>query len=182
MSKSFQKQKIAQTQIIKYESSLNCRLITTRFNNNTFRENKSFCTKHKFACAYFSPIPLSDRIALNTICFILEMNNEKNELSGIGVLRNIPQMFKYDAYTDRNYNRVAYIGNYHVTREDIIADEESNNFWQYLECLCFKGKGHLKRGQGFTCFPLSILMNSKERIDILQKIIQIVKRKFQIQG
>lgn len=170
--------KTQKKELVNYESSLSYRLITTRFNSKTLIENEKFCKKHNLKCAYFSPIPLPERIPMRMICFMLEMNNDKNELSGLGVFRNSPIFCKYDAYSEMEYNRVSYIGCYRVTREEIILDKDYAEFWEYLELCCFKGRGHLKRGQGLTCFPLSILISCKERVNIIDMLVKIIKSKF----
>jgi hypothetical protein len=50
-------------------------------------------------------------------------------------------------------------------------NESEEKIMELLDSYCFKGNGHLKRGQGITSFPVKYLFDSYEKgIDILQEI------------
>ena len=59
---------------------------------------------------------------------------------------------RYKIYEDRNYNRYTYKGNKRIDRENIIDKENLEK----LELRLFKGKNHLKRGQGIQNISLDI--------------------------
>lgn len=52
--------------------------------------------------------------------------------------------------------------------EDTIPEEYVEYFENVLNPICFKGKTNLKRGSGFTRFPMKILT-----LDMLQKLIKL---------
>jgi hypothetical protein len=130
-------------------------LITTRFNENTWNENKSYRNKHNIPCIY----PVSQmyvyKIPINSWLFVVEMNNSFNRIEGIGLIKNRIYFDKdYNVYSDKNYNRYCYKGEYYLTRDCFDA-----KIMETLEVICFKGKGHLKRGHGFTRITDKLLAN-----------------------
>jgi hypothetical protein len=71
-------QNIHQVFLREYRKQLRNFLLTTRFNNSTWNENVQYRKKHpKIGCIYCSPSPVSQAIPLESVMFILEMNNDK---------------------------------------------------------------------------------------------------------
>lgn len=141
---------------------------SSRFTNDTWQENRNFCLKYNIKTAYCSPIPISTKIPLDVLICVLEMNNETNRVIGIGLIRNkiIPKIWIYE---HGNYNRNTYIGKRRIDRSEMTDTEEK--VMEILDSYCFKGNGHLKRGQGITSFPVKYLFESYEKqLDILQDI------------
>lgn len=165
--------------IKKYRSTMQYYLLTTRFNNKTWDENRKFCEKTKYQCAYCTPCPISTSIPTESVIFILEMNNDLNRIIGIGMLRNIPRKGNI-VYGDGNYNRFSYVGKNRIDRSQM--EKEEDELLCSLDEKCFKGKGHLKRGQGLTSFPITTLYryeNSKEKppIQIIPQIVEMFKKR-----
>jgi len=143
-------------------------LASSRFTNNTWAENRKFCENYKKIIAYSCPIPISIKIPPDGFIGVLEMNNDINRIIGIGLIRNKTRP-KTWVYEDGNYNRNTYFGTRRIDRSEMTEAEEK--IMELLDSYCFKGNGHLKRGQGITCFPLKYLFESFERnVDILQEI------------
>lgn len=143
-------------------------LATSRFNDVTWSENRKFCEEYKKKIAYCCPIPISIKIPLDNLIGVLEMNNDTNRILGIGLIHN-RTFHKTWVYEDGNYNRNTYIGKRRIDRSEMTESEEK--IMQILDQYCFKGSGHLKRGQGITIFPTKYLFDSYEKeIDILQEI------------
>ena len=143
-------------------------LVTSRFTNETWCENRNFCENFKNKTAYCSPIPISGKIPPDVLVGVLEMNNDTNRIIGIGFIPNkiYPKTWIYE---NGNYNRNTYIGKRRIDRSDMTESEEK--IMELLDSYCFKGNGHLKRGQGITSFPVKYLFDSYEKgIDILQEI------------
>jgi len=141
---------------------------SSRFTNDTWKENRNFCLKYNIKTAYCSPIPISTKIPSDALICVLEMNNETNRIIGIGLIRNktIPKIWIYE---HGNYNRNTYIGKRRIDRSEMTDTEEK--VMEILDSYCFKGNGHLKRGQGITSFPVKYLFESYEKqLDILQDI------------
>ena len=143
-------------------------LATSRFTNDTWSENRKFCESFKNKTAYCCPIPISVKIPPDVLIGVLEMNNDTNRIIGIGLIPNktYPKTWIYE---HGNYNRNTYIGKRRIERSEMTESEEK--IMELLDSYCFKGNGHLKRGQGITSFPIKYLFDSYEKdIDILQEI------------
>jgi len=149
-------------------------IVSTRFNNETWQENVEYRNKHnKTGCSYGAPYPMSPKILPESIVFVLEMNNYKNKIEGIGLLRN-KAIFEASAnvHTERNYNRCLYHGKYRVSRDDIERMNPTLN--KILDHILFKEKTHLKRGIGFTSVPEKLLNHSIcEGINLKNEIRQL---------
>ena len=138
-------------------------IVTTRFNTETLRKNYDYRKKRNFACMYCSPSLLSEKIEYKTPVFVIEMNNETNQIAGIGLIQNKSSAEKYyKVHADSNTNRYTYIGNYFVGR-DIICDY-SDKLVYYLEEILFKGYTHSKRGDGMTAFPKKFLNDNNDGV------------------
>jgi hypothetical protein len=131
-------------------------IVTGRFNDKTRDTNYAYRQKHGIACIYCSPSELSPTIFYDTPVFVIEMNNQRNRIEGIGLIKNKPETNKYyKVHSDGNTNRYIYIGNYYITRQMI---EYYNNQMLYaLEENLFTGKSHSKRGQGLSKIPQKAL-------------------------
>jgi len=128
--------------------------MTTRFNNQTWEENCRWREKNNFdGCIYNSPVYIKDTIPLQISLFVIEMNNETNKIEGIGKIVNyVHTDRKYKVYSDNNYNRYTYYGKVRINREMIKNKEKLEK----LEERLFKGKSHIKRGQGILNVPNDI--------------------------
>jgi len=143
-------------------------LASSRFTNNTWAENRKFFEEYQKKTAYCCPIPIYVKIPPDVLVGVLEMNNDTNRILGIGLIHN-RTVHKTWIYEDGNYNRNTYIGKRRIDRSEMTEDEEK--IMQVLDQYCFKGNGHLKRGQGITLFPTKYLFESYEKeIDLLQEI------------
>ena len=160
--------------IKEYEIGLRRFLLTARFNINTWLENIEFRENHEdIKCVYGSPVPLSKHIPSDSVIFMLEMNNDKNRIMGIGMLRNHPIMNKYFVHECGNYNRYVYTGKNRIDRDEMSEEEEK--VMQIFDILCFKGKRHMKRLHGLKSFPADILYKCKERLDLVNFIANMFK-------
>lgn len=161
-----------------FKKCLKHNLLTTRFTNDTFTENRRYVdAKDGLKCIYCSPNEISNNIRSEGILFILEMNNSINKIMGIGMIKNHPICDKYKVYDKGNYNRFAYLGSSRIDRDDLTKDEE--DIINVFDVLCFKGSGHMKRGLGMKTFPLKILHRCKEKLDInlVEKIAEMFKKR-----
>lgn len=149
-------EKLFRQNVRNYKSKLRHVLMTSRFNTNTLRENRTYLEKHnKIGCIYCSPDPIAKNIPLDKILFVLEMNNDTNKIAGIGMVRNHPYPYKHMVYENGNYNRYSYVGKYRIDRKDMTEYEE--NIMTVFDVLCFTGNKHMKRGQGLKAFPVEAL-------------------------
>ncbi len=122
------------------------KLMVTRFNNNTWEENKRWREINNFkGCIYNTPVYIKSDIPLQITIFVIEMNNDTNMIEGIGKIINyVYTDRKYKVYSESNYNRYTYQGKKRIDR-DMIKEKYR---LEKLEERLFKGKSHLKRGQG----------------------------------
>ena len=130
-------------------------IATTRFNDETLHENRRFVDNtlnNEWKCIYGLIRKINTNvIPVYSLMYILEMNNERNEIAGIGLIRNYVY---YDSsiYNDDNLNQYIYKGKQHVDRAEMSA-ADSDGLLRSIENKVFKGKMHLKRGSGITCMP-----------------------------
>jgi hypothetical protein len=149
-------------------------LLTSRFTTTTQMECKKFRERIRKQCVYCTPIQITSKIPKGAIVLVLEMNNETNQIIGIGMLRNIPQNRTYFVYETENYNRICYVGNHRIDRAE-FSPEELRTIIALLEQLCFKGKSHLKRSQGLTSFPMRKLCQCYDSCDIIEMIMDMFR-------
>ena len=140
-------------------------IMTTRFTNETWNENREYCMKHKdqLSCAYGVPLQANNNFTREDIMLVLEMNNEENKIMGIGMVKNQPVIRNkmYNIYTNPNYNRYVYLGKNRIDRSEL--NEEEENILQVFDILCFTGKRHQKRLSGLKAFPIDMLYRMSKR-------------------
>jgi len=171
--------KIERKLIKVYKKQLNRFIITSRFNNKTWDENKEYRKTHNLTgCVYCSPSPIAVFIPPENIVFVLEMNNEINKIIGIGMIRNKPRVNPSNIYENRNYNRYLFTGKYRIDRVDMNEDEDI--IMQVFDVLCFTGARHLKRGQGLNSFPLDMLFRCNKRLNLVDFISNMFKSRLPI--
>tara|TARA_Y100000992_G_scaffold124944_1_gene81936 strand:- start:15 stop:545 length:531 start_codon:yes stop_codon:yes gene_type:complete len=148
-----------------FKRNIKHHLLTTRFSEETWKENIKYrIEKNHNGCIYCAPDPINKNIPINSIMFVLEMNNNSNNIMGIGMIKNHSICNKYKVYEKDNYNRYVYIGKKRIDRTEM--NEEEEKVMKIFDSLCFKGNKHMKRGQGIKSFPLDMLFNCKENINI----------------
>ena len=165
-----------------FTRSLKHTLLTTRFNEKTWEENRQFCKRsvNGHQCIYSSPRPVSINIPPGGVIFVLEMHNGLNQIMGIGMIKNIP-CEKKNIYEDGNYNRVSYSGKFRIDRTEMSSSELE--ILTLLEKYCFKGKTHLKRGQGLTGFPVRMMYRlnyeKEQPIHVVDSITVMFKQRLE---
>ena len=62
---------------------------TTRFNQETWNSNEKWRETNKFnGCIYGCPNLIKTEIPIDSIIFVIEMNNDENMIMGIGLIKN----------------------------------------------------------------------------------------------
>jgi len=162
-----------------FKKKMNKFICTTRFTDETWAENQNYMRNHvssnKTKCIYGSPFTLKSRIPHEGIAFVLEMNNDQNRIMGVGLIRNHPIQGKHRIYENGNYNRYAYLGLCHISREEMTEDE--NNIMNAFDILCFKGSKHMKRGSGINLFPDEILFKCLDTVHLVEFVSGMFKRR-----
>ncbi len=135
-------------------------ICVTRFNNETYLENKKFRENNNIICIYSTPVKIKENILPNTELIILEMNNSTNQIEGIGLIKNKLYLNeKYKIYSDRNYNRYTYKSKFRIDKNDFTSYEII--IIKKLEYLIFKSSYHCKRGHGIQIIPKHIKNNEE---------------------
>jgi len=151
-------------------------LMTTRFNDKSHGEMLTYCNKIKgLKCIYGVPKEISGCVVKDAIMFVLEMNNERDHIEGIGMVKNTAFPSRYGVYEDGNYNRFSYLGKARIDRCDMTEEEDA--ILTALDIICFKGKCHLKRSHGITIFPPDVLEKCKKKMDITEYIVNMFKNR-----
>jgi hypothetical protein len=127
----------------------NTYIACTRFNNQTYEENHSYRIKYNIPVIYGAPREICSTYPIGATILVAEMNNETNEIVGIGCIKNrVAYDKRYRIYSNPDYNRITYKGNYWLSREQCI--QLAPELVEILENILFKKKSNLKRFQGIT--------------------------------
>lgn len=157
------------------------RLMVSRYSNETveqvniYRKNNDIENNKSIYC---SPMKIKDSVLINETLMVLEMNNDKNKVIAVGLIKNYVWADKiYNIYTDRNYTRYIYKGNYRILREEMESiDKKYESIMKIFDLVLFKGKTHVKRGQGITEVPdklyKHISFGKYKIMDLLRKMFK----------
>ena len=157
-------------------------IATTRFTNETWLENIAWREERGCVdgCVYGTHTCINGKITYGIGMFVLEMNNDINQIVGIGKIRNKIQvgMSKRDRtiYGDAFYCKYVYKGGQHINRDDLSSRE--NTIMRILDIILFKGAGHFKRGQGITIMPEKKLNERVCEVDFIDELNHMFKCRF----
>jgi hypothetical protein len=140
-------------------------ILTTRFSNYGIKENRVWREEHGLntSCVYGTPVMITHHVMDDAYAFVIEMNNDKNKIEGVGLIRNKLCEQRYRRiHSEPNLNRYSYQGEYRVDVSQIGHDEDDEYYKKLihaLEVLLFKGKRHSKRSIGISRIPNWIKYN-----------------------
>ena len=128
-------------------------IMITRFNNTTWEELVNYKKQNDISGAFYGvPRRVAPTIPLKTKLIVLEMNNDTNTIMGVGLIKNFIKVDQvHPIYTWGNYHRFTYSGKRRIPRCNFTREEQ--DLIEKMEERVFKGKGHLKRGQGIQKVP-----------------------------
>ena len=153
-------------------------LASARFNFKTLAERDEYMAKKNIIC-YGTQIKVKSSIPLNTLLFVVEMNNEENQVVGIGLVRNMVSPDPHNIYTDPNYHRYVYTGSYRVTREQM--EDYDEEMVRVFDLILFKGYTHIKRHSGITIIPPKLLDDDRTRgINLTNRVKEMFVDLFKI--
>lgn len=146
-------------------------LACTRFNNTTYEENINYRNKNNELCIYGSTLKIRDKYPVGSLLFIIEMNNEKNKIEGIGLVKNLLVHDKrHKIYENSEYNRYIYRGKYWLSRDQI--NEFEPEILEICENILFKGKSHLKCRIGITVITEKLFIHWNYNLTELKCMIK----------
>jgi hypothetical protein len=136
-------------------------IATTRFSDYTFKENRIWREEREYdGCVYGTPLMMTSKIETGRPTLVIEMNNDRNRIEGIGFLFNHPCDDNYRRiYSNPNTNRYIYQGRYRLDRSAVRGDYYKKVLGT-LDLLLFKGAGHSKRSIGITRLPAWLMFNT----------------------
>ena len=135
---------------------------TTRFTDTTMSENLAFKTKYQIkGVLYPCPMAINPKLPLDASIIVIEMNNSRNQISGISLIKNRCVFNIKNVYSHTTFNRHVYMGKYFVSRDTISKIDEK--LVSKLDIILFKGKSHQKRLQGISLLREKLLTD--ERLD-----------------
>jgi len=156
---------------------------TTRFTNDTWHEHESWVRKRNHrGCIYNSPMRVSPTVPVGAHMFVLEMNNDRNRIMGIGVMRNtLWNSKKLRIYQDHHYNRYCYSGKHRLDRSELLGETITVDgvriaLLRLLEVVCFMGSTHSKRNRGISLLPKSVIKNGY--VCISSSLRRLFERRF----
>lgn len=124
--------------------------------------------KHGEPVLYGPSFKICEKYPINALIFVIEMNNEKNKIEGIGLIKNMLVLHKrYKIYENGDYNRYIYRGQYWLGREQ-LGEEIS----EILDTVLFKGKSHMKRRTGITVLGDKIFKNWGHDLEVIKDKIR----------
>jgi hypothetical protein len=145
----------------------------TRFNNSTYKENIDYRVKNKEEVIYGAALKIRDIYTSGCLLFVAEMNNEKNKIEGIGLIKNLLVSDKrHKIYENNDYNRYIYRGKYWLNRNQL--DEVDKEICEILDNILFKGKSHLKYRTGITIITDKLFTHWIYDLRILKNKIKYV--------
>jgi len=172
-------------------------VISTRFSTHTYLELYRFKDNrqdkyHNNSLYSVKTIMAREIIQMNKYLFVFEMNNTINKIMGIGIIRsNLSKEQNINIYSNSEFNKYVYRSLYHVqlivpyviNSYSVSSLNKTKNVNIYCENIpaefidlmedeiipkCFFGKGHIKRGGGFTRFPMRF-----QQPELLQKLLKL---------
>lgn len=153
-------------------------LATTRFNNETYQQNLLYRQKKQYNAIYGTCVRIQAKYSLDTIMFVIEMNNETNKIEGIGIIRNRISDDKYKIYLNSDYNRYIYIGDYWMSRQQIL-DSDDSELIEIFDLILFKGKSHVKRHAGISVLTKKLFTNwNYELPELEQRVKNLFLKEF----
>lgn len=132
-------------------------LASTRFNNKTYQENLNYRESQLEKTIYGTDIKINKKYSPGTLIFVIEMNNEKDQIEGIGLIRNTLVHDVKKIYDNPDYNRYIYRGDYWVSRETILSIDK--DIVKICDLILFKGKSHMKRVSGISVLTEKLFTN-----------------------
>ena len=134
-------------------------IAATRFNNSTYEENMIYRKKRGSPVIYGTNIRIRNIYPIGALLFVVEMNNELNQIMGIGLVRNQQVISEklIRIYSNNDYNRYIYGGDYWLSRESIETIDPEIVYM--FDLILFKGKSHLKRVSGISVLTDKLMTN-----------------------
>lgn len=155
-------------------------IMTVRFTDETWKENSTYRKSLKsMKCIYCSPVEVARKIPYGALMYVIEMNNDRNKIMGIGLIKNSVLPKTHQVHSDKNYNRYCYGGTLYIAREEFKESEKP--LIELIEMFCFRGKTHMKRSHGMSTFSFQLLFKASSTVNIHEELRKMFKTRMQKQ-
>jgi hypothetical protein len=135
-------------------------IATTRFTDITSIENMLYKQRKNIkGVVYPCPMKINPKLLLDVPIIVIEMNNSKNEVCGVSLIRNKLVFNIRNVYSHTTFNRYVYVGKYHINREMLMRINE--RLVIMMDTILFKGKTHQKRLQGISLLREKLLTDER---------------------
>ena len=156
-------------------------LMMTRFNCQTYIENRKYAETHSIPCIYGCSRTLRMAVPEKAKIIVIELNVESEyaDIKGFGVIENTPHYRKYRIYNDMKYNLYAYVGFAHIPikkfrnftyyieyGDEMVWEISGNTIYKAMKEQLLFGKGHSRRGYGITQYPIQKMTELEKKIGI----------------
>ena len=122
------------------------------FNAKTWKENETWRESRGYKGCVYGVDKRTESIPYGEPIIVIEMNNDTDEIMGIGKIMNVlREENRSMIYDDENYNRIVYRGEKRSCRKELLISNKDKI--EYLERILFKGSRHFKRGHGVIKIP-----------------------------
>ena len=118
---------------------------------------------------YGSIIRINEKYQVGCLMFVAEMNNDTNKIEGIGLIKNIISPDRHKIYTNDDYNRYVYKGQYWLGRDQL--EKIDAELVTIFDIILFRGKTHLKRVSGISVLTEKLFVGWKAELkDLLTRV------------
>lgn len=156
-------------------------MASTRYNNDTYSTSMEYRRRCNIPAIYGSNIRISEKCPVDSFLFVAEMNNSINKIEGIGLIKNRVCPEKYKIYSNYDYNRYVYRGQYWISRETLKTIDP--DIVLILEVVLFYGKTHLKRGSGISILTEKLFLHWKFNLkELVTKVKNAFVSRFKLKG
>lgn len=144
---------------------------TTRFNHATWRENLLYREKLKIPAIYGIDVPVRNTYDIGCWFFVFEMNNETNQIEGLGLVQNYAASAVHNIHRNYQYNYHIYQGPFWASRKRLMQVDA--DIVDIADAILFTKRSHLKRQTGITMLTNTIFKNWTQYslYDLKQKVL-----------
>lgn len=142
--------------------------MATRFDAVTWAELQAYRRRKNITAGYIygTPVRISETLPVEAVAPVFEMNNSTNRVMGVSLVKNYLRMDStHTIYSDRNYNRFVYKGGGNTRIDRAAMSRQEELVMRVFDALLFKGKTHIKRGQGIQAIPEKLYANKGYRVN-----------------
>ena len=150
-------------------------VMLTRFTDDTWEENKSYREKRNYpGCVYGTPRQIGTTIPEGSRLFVLEMNNTKRRIEGVGFIEKDLNTKPCNIHKRGHYNRYIYNSRYRIDRSEFRPREKI--VIRVIELMVFHKYTFIMRNHGIT--RLTEWIQKNKQLGIVPLLYHAFKSRF----